>query len=152
MGLNDITAVLVMGFPFLMYYTITSNKKLKYSILLFFVITAMILVGTKTGLAVLVLNMLFFMYQIGFKHKKTSHTIIIVFIILSFIVLFAKYFDSFYRDTILRRQLYFMQNNDFFTFLVSGRNYTLTNAFQYWNLSSINWILGLGFVKGAQYI
>lgn len=152
MGLNDLTAVLVITFPFILYRLSTANNKIKYSIYATFVGVNIVSVGTKTSLVILTVIIMFFVYQIMFKQRKFINIIVVLISIVVFFIVFEKYFWETYSSTILVRQKYFMENQNFITFLVSGRNATLITAMEHWNSGLFNILFGLGFTKGSEFI
>lgn len=151
-GLNDLTAVCIITFPFLLYRLITEKKKIKYGI--FTIISALnvISTGTKTSIFFLGTIVIFFIYQVVFKEKKITNKLIFIVAIILLMVMFKNFFWDEYSSTVLTRLEYFNKKLDFKTFLLSGRNNTLKTAFKFWGNSLFNILFGCGFTYGGLYI
>lgn len=151
-GLNDLTAMLIITFPFILYKLITTNKKLIYSIYSTISAINIIMLGTKTAIAILMIIVIFFIFQIVFKGKKISNIIIIIIAMILFSIIFKRYFWDTYSSTILVRLKYFIDKQDFATFIVSGRNMTLVKAMSFWSENLFSILFGLGFTNGSHFI
>ncbi|MGL5754069.1 MAG: O-antigen ligase family protein [Paraclostridium sp.] len=151
-GLNDLTAVCIITFPFLLYKLIIENKKIKYGIFTIISALSIINIGTKTSIIILGVILIFFICEIIFKDKRIGNKFIFAIAIVILIVIFKRFFWDEYSSTILTRLQYFRETLDFKTFLVSGRNVTLRTAFDFWDDSVFNFLFGTGFTRGSFFI
>lgn len=151
-GLNEITSVCIITFPFVIYKLMREKKKVKYGVFSIISALSIINIGTKTSMFTLGLIIVFFAYEVLFKDKKIINKFIFAVAIVLLIVIFKYFFWEEFNSTILTRLQYFREELDFRTFLVSGRNITLKTAFEFWDNSIINLILGTGFTVGSSFI
>lgn len=152
MGTNDLTAVLVMTLPFMLYKIFTGGKGIIYIIVALLGALNLIMIGTKTAIIFLVIISTFFFYNIFLKRMSLkSFTLLIVFFI-AFWFIFDKYLFNMFKNTILQRQMYFISQNDLVSYLLSERNITLIKSIEFWSSSLVNIILGVGFNNGANFI
>lgn len=152
MGTNDLTAVLVMTFPFILYKIFTKDSNITYTIVALLAALNMIMIGTKTAIIFLIIISLFFFYNIFFKNINLKSFIILIMFFITFLIVFDKYLLDIFKNTILQRQIYFMKENDLISYLLSDRNMTLITSFGFWCSSLINIILGVGFNNGSAFI
>lgn len=152
MGLNDVTAVLTISFPFILYKLIKLEKKLLYGVIAAFSAINIVLLGTKTSMVIIGITILFFIYQVFFKEKKIINIILVMLIIIVFIFIFERFFWDTFNSTILTRLKYFSERQDFATFLVSGRNETLIKSFELLRNNLFYMIFGTGFTIGGGFI
>ncbi|MDK0864090.1 O-antigen ligase family protein [Clostridium perfringens] len=152
MGTNDLTAVLVMTFPFILYKIFTKDSNITYTIVALLAALNMIMIGTKTAIIFLIIISLFFFYNIFFKNINLKSFIILIMFFITFLIVFDKYLLDIFKNTILQRQIYFMKENDLISYLLSDRNMTLITSFRFWCSSLINIILGVGFNNGSAFI
>ncbi|EJO5346052.1 O-antigen ligase family protein [Clostridium botulinum] len=152
MGLNDITAVLVMATPFVLYKLIYSYKKIKYSICFLIILGASVLLGTKTAIVgIVLLTFYYILFGIRGRNKYKKYIFTFVFMIVIAYVFYMYFFDI-YKLTILKRQKYFYSNLDFISYLLSGRNQLFYIAYEYWKSHWYNMLLGVGFTRGSIWI
>lgn len=152
MGTNDLTAVLVMTLPFMLYKIFTGGKGIIYIIVALLGALNLIMIGTKTAIIFLVIISTFFFYNTFLKRMSLkSFTLLIVFFI-AFWFIFDKYLFNMFKNTILQRQMYFISQNDLVSYLLSERNITLIKSIEFWSSSLVNIILGVGFNNGANFI
>ncbi|WLF68999.1 O-antigen ligase family protein [Clostridium septicum] len=151
-GTNDLTAVLIMTFPFIIYRLSTAHRKFKYIISSIIVGVNIIMIGTKTSVIVFAVIIVFYIYNIFLKEKDVKNIIFVGVLIFIFAMIFRKYLWEAYSSTILVRQKYFLSQQNLVTYLLSGRNFTLMNAMKYWGENIQNIILGLGFTNGSNII
>ncbi len=152
MGLNDLTGVVIMTFPFLIYKFLNNKNSCKYGILVIISAVNIILIGTKTSLVFLIVIIIFVLYELLFKEKKVFNIILVIFFVTIFMIIFKKYFWNSYSSSILARLYYHSEQQDYSTFILSGRNKTLAKSMLYWS-KNVRWILsGIGFTEGSAYI
>ncbi|EDT72105.1 putative membrane protein [Clostridium perfringens D str. JGS1721] len=152
MGTNDLTAILVMTLPFMLYRIFTNGANIVYVIIALLAAFNMIMIGTKTSIIFLVIICLFFLYNIFFKTINLKSFTLLILFLGTFLIIFQKYLFDIFKDTILQRQIYFIKENDLVSFLLSERNNTLLKSIKFWSSSLSNVILGTGFSKGAEFI
>lgn len=152
MGLNDITAVITIGMPFVLYKMIYAHKKLKYTCKFLVILSSLFMLGTKTGLvAAIILTVYYVVFGIRGKRRYIKRVVLIaLIIILAFI--FLKYFYTEFSNTILKRQQYFVEQLDLVSYLLSGRNELLLIAFEYWKTNLFYIFLGVGFTQGNAWL
>lgn len=151
-GLNDLTAVITMTYPFVILKMVKERKNKKYIFVAILASLNIIMIGTKTSIALLVLVALFFGYNILFKEKNLKNIILIILIFIIFIFVFDKYLLDIFKDTILERQIYFIKEHNFISYLLSQRNMTVIKSFDFWISRPIYILFGTGFTNGATFI
>lgn len=151
-GLNDITAVCLITFPFLLYKLIREKKKIKYGILTIISILNIINIGTKTSMVVLGVILIYFIYHVIFKEINIQNKLLFILAIILSILIFKYFLWDAYSSTVLNRLQYFSEKLDFKTFLLSGRNNTLIDAFRFWDNNLFNILFGVGFTYGGSFI
>ncbi|WP_415322612.1 O-antigen ligase family protein [Clostridium perfringens] len=152
MGTNDLTAVLVMTLPFMLYRIFTDGTNIIFVIIALLAALNMIMIGTKTAIIFLIIISLFFLYNIFFKNINLKSFILLILFLGTFLIVFDKYLFDIFKDTILQRQIYFIKENDLVSYLLSERNITLIKSIRFWSSSIINIILGASFNNGAEFI
>lgn len=150
-GLNELTIVLGIAFPFILYKAVTSAKKLKYIIISAFVAINILMIGTKTSIVVMFIFIIFLGYYICFKNNKRSQGVVFTIGILITGVFFVVAFKDIF-IAIIERQKYFFEKLDIITYLLSARDITLKNAMGFWVSNPLNIIFGVGFTEGARFI
>ncbi|MGO5118260.1 O-antigen ligase family protein [Clostridium sporogenes] len=151
-GLNDITAVLVMATPFVLYKLIYSYKKIKYGICFLIILGTAVLLGTKTAIiGIILLTFYYTFFGIRGKNKYKKYIFTLLFMMIIIYVFYVYFFDV-YKLTILRRHEYFYSNLDFISYLLSGRNQLLNIGYEYWKNKWYHVILGVGFTRGSTWI
>ncbi|MFL0246225.1 O-antigen ligase family protein [Candidatus Clostridium stratigraminis] len=151
MGVNDFTNTLIFCYPFLFKKMVKDRINLVKIIKFIMTTFVFFIIGTKAAIIFLAIILTYFLLKLmNFKNLKK---LIVILIFLSLFLFFGyiKYF-SYYKDTILNRYMYFYDNLNPLTFLLSQRNITAQIAFSFWNLSKVNYFLGLGFKDGSQII
>ncbi|MDY3361551.1 MAG: O-antigen ligase family protein, partial [Clostridium celatum] len=104
-GLNDLTIVLGIAFPFILYKAIASEERIKYVIYSVFVGGNILMIGTKTSIVVMLISILFIGYYICVKNNKRSQRVIfLVSVILGGIIFIILFRNSL--EAIIERQKY----------------------------------------------
>lgn len=160
LGQNDITAVISMIFPILLYRLISIRKNRVIRIInVTVVLFAAVLLGTKSGLAFIILSIL----GVGclvisqkkhlnfFKQRKKYF----IYSAVSF-VLVTTTFLFFVRESLLKWldfQLFFLnKSNSFLTFILSGRNKSIQPMLEVLWENPIFFFIGSTFNKGQKLI
>jgi hypothetical protein len=151
---NDITAVLSMIIPFIVY-RLSINYSSAKLVILFMNVLGIVFVGSKTGMGMAVIMVGIYCLVVLFKQNTISRIKIIG---LCSVVVFAVY--SFCRDAIcsavtniVTRQTYFFNNLDLPTYLLSGRNIGAMASLK--ALSNSNIIVnffGVGYINGLNVL
>ncbi|MCM1990503.1 O-antigen ligase family protein [Oceanirhabdus seepicola] len=152
MELNSVTAVLIMCIPITLYKIIYEKKKMYYILLYLFMAISLIILGTKAGIAGLVIITSYYViFGIKGKYKYIKNMCMIILLAIM-MFLFYKIYYSTYMNTIFLRYSHFYNKTDIPTFLLSGRNILASIAFQFWKSKWYHLIVGVGFVRGSEWI
>ena len=153
MGTNDLTAVLIMTFPFMLFQLVKVKKNIFLGTLVILSVLNILMIGTKTSIVFLILIGLFFVYELVLKDTSIKSLIILLLLGIIFIFIFNKYIRNIFESTIIMRQKYFINNNDsFISYLLSQRNTTFVNSIVFWKSKILYILLGTGFTDGSGYI
>ncbi len=152
MGTNDLTAVFIMTFPFMLYKLIKGNNKLVFPILVILSGLNIIMIGTKTAIVFLIIITLFFIYNTVFKKFSIKGLIIILGSIIIFTFIFKHFMWDIFKSSIIERQIYFIKQTDILSYLLSGRNLTMMRCMEYFSSNLFFIFFGTGFTVGSNFI
>lgn len=151
MEINSITATLLVGFGLQLNIYFRNLYKLKEFLKSIIILIAIFMLGTKAALLFsLILLTYFILRELA---SKKIFNIMASISVLVFSLNLIKYY-IFYGSgiQIMNRMIYFYNNMDIISFLLSGRNQTLINIYEYWSSNIKNIVVGTGYIDGSNKI
>lgn len=127
---NDLSIVLIVLFIYCLHNAIFGEKRKKFIILTMLVLISNIMIGSKTNLLIpLPISIFYLIFAIKNKKIAIDNKLLIktlIFIIIGFVICIFSFKEILYKT--LERQIHFMKDLDFISFLLSNRNYYLNVA------------------------
>lgn len=149
--INAITSSLLIGLAFQLNIYFKNINKLKEFIKTCIILVATFLLGTKAAIFFSIILLLYFLIREIFSRKIFNS---IGAIILGILIMFSiiRYFLYGNGVLILNRLVYFYENLNMVSFLLSARDKTLINIFPYWKSNIRNILIGTGYIEGSNNI
>lgn len=160
LGQNDITAIISLSFPLVMYRFITEKEnKITRGLNVLAVFFAAILLGTKSGLFFIFISLGIIIYifaepkrAVSFVKKNIKPFMIISILIIILITGFSLYFKQSLENWISYQAYFFLKSHSFITYLLSGRNKSILPMLEVLKDHPVYLFIGTTFIKGQQLI